>query len=804
MRRLALISVVSFAIAIAAHANDIHVEGPPDTLALPPAPFSNHCTVRKAIISANTDSSAAYPQCLSGSGLDTIIFDGPMTITLAIPGDSEDACLTGDLDITQSLIIEGNGATLDGGALDRVFHIIGAGTVVTIRNLMIRNGHGVQGGGGILVDGGTLNLENVTISGCVASAEDGGAIKVINAGTLNMTNCTITGNSTVVHGGGIAIDDSFAHATITSCTITGNNGGFANTTGGIHNGGSCTLRNTIVAGNNTIFSPTATDSLPNIDGTFTSTGYNIIGDFGLVSGNPSINTATGDQFHVNAADLHFGALQDNGGLVQTIALGTGSIAIDKGHRSGTTTDARGFTRPCDLATITNATGGDGADVGAFEVQGTCAGTNTNPDAVDDAVTISEDSGANTISVLANDTDAEGDTLTVTAVTQGAHGSVANNSTSVSYTPAHDFFGSDSFTYTISDGNGGTDTATVSVTVLNVEDPPHATNDSATILEDSGANTINVLANDTDVDGDTLTVTAVTQGAHGSVAISGTSVSYTPVHDFFGSDSFTYTVSDGHGGTDVGTVSMTVQNVNDPPVANADSYTVNQDTLLTVVAPGILGNDTDVDNDALTANLVSGTTHGTLSFGSSGSFTYTPNAHFAGTDSFIYRANDGTVNSNAATVTIHVLDTEPPSIAASVATGLLWPPDHDLVNVGFSFSASDNSGGAVATVVEAFSNEDDVTSAGGEQSPDAKSIGAGTLRLRAERMGNGNGRFYLIRVTAADASSNTSRKCVAVVVPKSLSTAHVNAINAQAQAAVASCSASGLFIVGDGPVAGPKQ
>lgn len=607
-RRHTLICVLFLAIAVTAGAADIHVEGPPDTLAVPPAELSNHCTVRKAVISANTDSSAAYPQCASGSGLDTIFFDGAFTITLAIPGDSEDAALTGDLDITQSVIIEGNGTTLDGGALDRIFHIIGAGTVVTIRNLNIRNGHGVQGGGGILVDGATLNLENVTISGCVASAEDGGGIKVINGGTLNMTNCTLSGNSTVVHGGAIAIDDGMATATITSCTITANNGGFSNTTGGIHNLGHCTLRNTIVAGNS------GTD-IPNLDGTFISNGYNVIGELGTIVGNPQITATTGDQFDVNAADIHLGPLQDNGGLVLTRALGAGSIAIDKGHSSGSTTDARGLTRPCDLASVANASGGDGADVGAFEVQGACAAANTNPDAVDDSATIAEDSGANTISVLSNDTDAEGDTLTITAVTQGAHGSVVNGTTSVSYSPAPGFFGTDSFTYTISDGNGGTDTATVTVTVL---------------------------------------------------------------------------------------------------------------------------------------------------------------------------------------------DTEPPVINASVTTAMLWPPNHDLVNVGFAFSTSDNSGGAISTTVQVFSNEDDVAGTGGAQSPDAKDIGAVTLRLRAERTATGDGRFYLIRVTATDPSSNTSRKCVAVVVPKSFSSADVSAIQAQAQAAVASCTAAGLFVVGDGPVIGPKQ
>jgi hypothetical protein len=162
----------------------------------------------------------------------------------------------------------------------------------------------------------------------------------------------------------------------------------------------------------------------------------------------------------------------------------------------------------------------------------------------------------TIDVLANDSDADGDSLSVSAVAQGSNGSVATNGATVTYTPTAGFSGSDVFTYTASDGQGGTDTATVTVTVTFVNTPPTAVDDSATTPEDTAV-TVNVLANDSDADGDSLSVSAVAQGANGSVATNGTTVTYTPTADFNGSDVFTYTASDGQGGTDTATVTVTV-------------------------------------------------------------------------------------------------------------------------------------------------------------------------------------------------------------------------------------------------------
>jgi VCBS repeat-containing protein len=202
-------------------------------------------------------------------------------------------------------------------------------------------------------------------------------------------------------------------------------------------------------------------------------------------------------------------------------------------------------------------------------------------------------------------------------------------------------------------------ASAPFTVQPVNVAPVANNDSYATNEDTPLNIAapGILGNDTDVDSPTLTVATprpVSGPAHGSLAINGDgSFTYTPAANFNGSDSFTYRATDGSLQSNVATVSITVNPVNDAPVANNDSSSTNEDTPLTVAAPGVLGNDTDVDGPTLTASLVGGSAHGTLALNSNGSFTYTPAADFNGTDTFTYKASDGSLDSNVATVTITI-------------------------------------------------------------------------------------------------------------------------------------------------------
>jgi Tol biopolymer transport system component len=230
-------------------------------------------------------------------------------------------------------------------------------------------------------------------------------------------------------------------------------------------------------------------------------------------------------------------------------------------------------------------------------------------------------------------------------------------------------------------------STATLTILEDDTPvnraPHAVDDVAVMPEDVPA-AIPVRANDSDPDGDPLTVTAFTQGAHGAVADDGTGLLvYTPLLNFAGADTFAYTVSDGNGASDTASVHVMVTPVNDLPVAAADQYTTPQGTVLTVAAAnGVLANDTDPDGDGLTAALVAAPTQGALALAADGSFTFAPPEGVSGPVTFTYQAMDAQVAASApTTVTVIV---QPGEIRTSTCRPVTPAAVHRVPMTGVDF------------------------------------------------------------------------------------------------------------------------
>ena len=291
----------------------------------------------------------------------------------------------------------------------------------------------------------------------------------------------------------------------------------------------------------------------------------------------------------------------------------------------------------------------------------------------------EDSPPGAIAVLANDTDTDGGPMSVASVMQPANGTVVitGGGSGLTYQPNANYCNSqaggapDSFTYTL---NGG-DSATVSVTVTCVDDPPTAVNDSKTVAEDAAATDVDVLTNDTDVDGGPKSVASVTQPTNGTVVItgSGTGLTYEPDAGYCNDppgtspDVFTYTLNGGS----TATVSVTVSCNDNPPTAVDDSATVAEDSGASAIA--VLANDTDTDGGPKSVASVTQPPNGTVVITGGGSgLTYQPNANYCNSqaggapDTFTYTLNGG--DSATVSVTVTCVD-DPPTAVNDSATVL---------------------------------------------------------------------------------------------------------------------------------------
>ncbi len=342
---------------------------------------------------------------------------------------------------------------------------------------------------------------------------------------------------------------------------------------------------------------------------------------------------------------------------------------------------------------------------------TVTSVNDAPVAGDDTVPAVEDATSANVSALirANDTDVDGDTLTITAVSGSTGGTATRTGggATVTFTPTANLCGNGAggFDYTISDGHGGTDTGHVTVNVLCVNDAPVANDDTVNVTEDQAADvTATILANDTDIDGDTLVVSNVSNAAAGSVILDAGAVTFWPAANACGTGigGFDYTADDGAGGTDTAHVIVDITCVNDAPVATDDNASGTEDGDVVVTAFDMLGNDSDVEGDALAVTAVTNVTGGGASL-AAGDVTFTPDPNQCGIaeGGYDYTVDDGNGGTDTGHVTIDITCVNDNPLAGS--DGFVTTEDTDLVLSQGDLTANDSDIEGDTLTVDAISN-----------------------------------------------------------------------------------------------------
>ncbi|MBX3746889.1 MAG: tandem-95 repeat protein [Verrucomicrobiae bacterium] len=268
----------------------------------------------------------------------------------------------------------------------------------------------------------------------------------------------------------------------------------------------------------------------------------------------------------------------------------------------------------------------------------------------------------TLDPAANDVSPSGLPLRVTGVSRPGNGVAEVLADGrVRYTPAVDFFGVDTFEYTVTDGEGGWATGEVEVLVINVNDPPRPEPVRLVLDEDTRVE-FDPLENDSDPDGDPLILVSIGTPEAGTLtALGDTRFLYVPPTNYHGQQRFFYVVGDPHGATATGEVAILVQPVNDAPVARDQVVTVNRNRSVDVFYDA-----EDVDGDPLTFTILEGPEHGIL-LAYPTLAHYEPGRGFVGTDRFTYRVSDGIESVGPVTVTLVVVDANNPPDVEPVDT-----------------------------------------------------------------------------------------------------------------------------------------
>lgn len=356
-------------------------------------------------------------------------------------------------------------------------------------------------------------------------------------------------------------------------------------------------------------------------------------------------------------------------------------------------------------------------------------------------------------------DPENQSLSFTVNVNPSHGALSGTGAIRTYTPAPDYFGPDSFTFFVTDSsNANSALATVSLTVTNVNDAPVATNDATTTQEDMPV-TVAVLANDTDVDGDTLAVIAVSCDSGAGAAIDVTSVIVTPALNFNGTVVCTYSAADGHGGTAIGQLTVAVSPVNDNPIAVPDVAATDDNTLIVI---DVLANDGDPDGPGVTLESVGACEQGTIAANDDGTVSYTPKPGFGGIDHCDYTVTDDIATaSSVITITVTKVN-DPPS----------------LVNPGDQLTAE---GGAVSLQMNGSDPDNDpLTFVAGGLPPGVTIAASGWISGTPDPGSNGS---YNVSVTVSDGQGGSATVNFVWVVTASPSGANQPPVCTAAQPSV---------------------
>jgi len=283
-------------------------------------------------------------------------------------------------------------------------------------------------------------------------------------------------------------------------------------------------------------------------------------------------------------------------------------------------------------------------------------------------------------------------------------------------------------------------------------PPTANSQSVSTWEDSSTL---VTLGAVDPDGGALTYSVVNGPSHGTLSGSAPALMYQPAANYNGADSLTFRASDGQANSNLATVSITVQAVNDPPSATGESYTIQAGGTLTVSAPGVLSNDSDIDSGTLTAQLLSGPAHGVLALNANGSFGYTPSGGYSGSDSFTYVVNDGQADSGVATVSLTVTPVNaPPTVATPAAAS---PSPVSGTTTGLSVVGTDDGGEASLTYTWATTVAPAAVTFGANATNAAKTTVATFTKAGS----------YSFQVTIRDAGNLMATSSVTVTVSQTL-------------------------------------